>query len=149
MLGLFSPVEARTEVAASPSEVWATISDPTTYPDWLVGAQRIRGVDRAFPTEGAEFRHSVGPMGALTIDDATTVTESAPPHRLELLARAGPFHAAVEMLVLPSPKGSEIRFCERPVGASAALTPFLRPVLHARNAESLRQLSTYLEERAR
>ncbi len=146
MFGLRSPVEARTEVAAAPAEVWSTISDPTTYPDWLVGTQQIRGVDPAFPRAGSEFRHSVGPAGALTIDDSTTATHAARPHRLDLLVRAGPFRAEVEMLVVPSPKGSEIRFSERPVGVSAAFTPLIRPILHSRNAESLRRLSAYLDE---
>lgn len=148
MLGFFSPAEARSEVAATPAEVWSAISDPTTYPEWLVGAQRIRDVDPAFPRAGSEFHHSVGPVEALTIDDSTTATDAAPPHRLDLVVRAGPFHAAVEMLVLPSPTGSEIRFTERPIGVFAPFTPVLRPFLRGRNAESLRRLSAYLEEHA-
>jgi uncharacterized protein YndB with AHSA1/START domain len=148
MLGLRSSVEARTEVAASPAEVWAVISDPTTYPDWLVGAQRIRGVDPAFPQPGSEFQHSVGATKGTTVDDRTEATEADPPHRLGLEVHAGPFTADVELLVLPSPDGSEIRFSERPKGPWRLLTPVLRPVLHARNAESLRRLSNRLDQRA-
>jgi uncharacterized protein YndB with AHSA1/START domain len=146
MAGLLSPSEARTEVAASPAEVFAVISDPTTYPHWLVGAQRIRSVDPDFPRPGSDFEHSVGPADAVTIDDSTTATRSDPPHRLDLHVRAGLFHADVEMLVLPSPKGSEIRFCERPSGPWLLLTPILRPFLHARNAESLRRLGQHLDQ---
>ncbi|MDP1820468.1 MAG: SRPBCC family protein [Acidimicrobiales bacterium] len=147
MAGLFAPSEARTEVEASPEAVYRVISDPTTYPDWLVGAQRIRGVDPEFPKPGSSFDHSVGPADGVTVDDSTEAIDADPPHRLGLHVRAGIFHANVEILVLPSPKGSEIRFSEKPTGPAAALTPVLRPVLHARNAGSLRRLSAYLEER--
>lgn len=146
MLGLRSPVENRVEVDASPDEVWAVISDPRTYPSWLVGAQRIRGVDPAFPAPGSEFHHSVGPASAATIDDTTEAAGAAPPHRLDLKVNAGPFHAAVELLVLPGPRGSEIRFTERPLGPWALATPALRPILHLRNAESLRRLERLLRE---
>jgi uncharacterized protein YndB with AHSA1/START domain len=144
MVSLLSPVEARTEVPVAPEVVWATVSDPETYPDWLVGAQRMRSVDRDFPAPGSQLHHSVGPTKALTVDDATESTRADPPHRLELRVHAGPFQADVEMLILPSPKGSEIRFRERPSGISSVLTPFLRPILHARNVESLRRLSERL-----
>jgi uncharacterized protein YndB with AHSA1/START domain len=147
MVQLLSPSEARTEVDATPEEVFAVISDPTTYPDWLVGAQRIRGVDPQFPRPGTDFDHSVGPAAAVTIDDSTTATSVDPPHRLDLHVRAGLFQADVELMVVPSPKGSEIRFIERPSGPWLLLTPALRPLLHTRNAESLRRLGSYLEQR--
>lgn len=149
MPGLLSPSEVRTEVPAPPERVWDVISDPTTYPDWLVGAQRIRSVDPSFPRPGSEFQHSVGPTKGATVDDATAATEADAPHRLGLEVHAGPFQADVELLVLPSPQGSEIRFSERPRGAWTALTPVLRPVLHARNAESLRRLTNLLAAEAK
>ena len=147
MLGFLAPSQARTEVPATPDEVWAVISDPTTYPDWLVGAQRIRSVDPSFPAPGSEFHHSVGPTQGTTVDDTTAATHADAPYRLGLEVHAGPFQADVELLVLPSPKGSEIRFSERPRGAWKAITPVLRPALHARNAESLRRLQHLLEAR--
>ncbi len=143
--GLLSPVEARVEVSVSPEDVWAVIADPATYPDWLVGAQRIRGVDSAFPAPGAEFRHSVGPTKGATIDDSTEATAADPPYRLELVVHVGLFRADVELLVVPCATGSEVRFSERPKGGWVALTPVLRPVLHARNAESLRRLAQRLD----
>ncbi len=136
-----SPAEARVEVSSSPEDVWAVISNPATYPDWLVGAQRIRGVDPAFPAPGAEFRHSVGPSERATIDDTTAATAADPPYRLGLEVHVGLFRADVELLVRPCAAGSEVRFRERPKGGWVAFTPLLRPVLHARNAESLRRLA--------
>ncbi len=148
MLGLFTAGEARTEMAAPPDEVWRAISDPETYPDWLVGAQQIRGVDPRFPKPGSEFHHSVGPVEGATIDDSTMATKAEAPYRLDLDVRAGPFRAAVEMHVVPSQGGSEVRFSERATGPWAAVMPALRPFLHTRNAESLRRLSSFVEERA-
>jgi uncharacterized protein YndB with AHSA1/START domain len=143
---LTDPAEARTDVDALPEDVWATISDPETYPDWLVGAQRIRRVDRDFPVDGSGFDHSVGPTAAVTVDDSTVVKRADPPHRLDLRVDAGLFHADVELLVLPGPSGSEVRFTERPVGPAVLLTPWLRPVLRARNRESLRRLRGYVRQ---
>ena len=103
------------------------LAEPRTYPDWLVGAQRIRGVDADFPSQGAEFDHSVGPTSATTIDDSTEVLLVDRPSRLTLLARVGPLHAQVDMLLEPTPGGCVVRFRERPAGWAMALTPFLRP----------------------
>jgi uncharacterized protein YndB with AHSA1/START domain len=145
---LWSPVEVRQEIAASPEEVFAVLADPRTYPVWLVGAQRIRAVDPDFPAQGTEFDHSVGPTKTTSIDDSSEVLESEPPHRLSLLVHAGPLHARVDLLVLPAKDGTELRFRERPTGWGAALTPLLRLSLHARNLESVRRLAGLVEGRS-
>jgi uncharacterized protein YndB with AHSA1/START domain len=147
-LDLWSPVEVCREIAASPESVFDVLAEPRTYPDWLVGAQRIRGVDADFPSKGAEFAHSVGPTNATTIDDATEVLVVDRPHRLKLLARAGLLRAQVDMLVELAGDGSVVRFRERPVGWAMVLTPLLRPGLAARNIESLRRLADLVEGHA-
>jgi uncharacterized protein YndB with AHSA1/START domain len=142
---LWSPVEVRAEIAAPPRQVFAVLAEPRTYPDWLVGAKRIRSVDGDFPNEDAEFDHTVG-VGPLTIDDSTEVLEVHEPDRLKLRVHVGPLDGDVELLVLPSPGGTEVRFRERPVGLPAAVTPLLRPTLQARNGESLRRLRHLVED---
>lgn len=149
MIALWGPSEARAEVPAPPDAVFEVISDPTTYPDWLVGAQRIRDVDHAFPAPGSEFAHSVGPAQGVTVDDSTEVLAADPPYRLAMHVRAGVFEADVELVVEPNGDGSTVAFRERPTGAAAAVTPFLRPFLRARNAESLRRLGRYLDDVSR
>lgn len=144
---LWSPVEVRAEIAAPPRQVFAVLAEPRTYPRWLVGAKKIRSVDRDFPDEDAEFDHTVG-AGPLTIDDSTEVLEVHEPDRLKLRVHVGPLDGDVELLVLPSPGGTEVRFRERPVGIPAAVTPLLRPTLQARNGESLRRLRHLVEEQA-
>ena len=145
MLLSFSPAEARREVTATPEAVWGVISDPETYPDWLVGAQQMRSVDADFPAPGSELHHSVGPTEGLTVDDTSTATEADRPNRLDLRVHVGPFQADVELLVQPIPGGSEIRVREKPAGFASVLTPLVRPLLHARNVESLRRLAGLLE----
>jgi len=138
---LWSPVVARRRIPRPVEDVFATISDPRTYPDWLVGAQRIRSVDRSFPAPGAEFEHSVGPTGAVTVDDSSEVLDADAPHHLRLKVRAGLFTATVDFEVHDAGEGSEVRFTELPSGWARPLTPLLRPLLHARNERSLRQLA--------
>ena len=144
---LWSPVEVRGEIAATPTEVFEVLAEPRTYPEWLVGAKKIRDVDAAFPAEGTEFHHTVG-AGPVSVDDSTEVVEVDPPDRLKLRVKAGHFNGEVEFLLLASPKGTEVRFRERPIGPPAALTPFLRPSLQARNGESLKQLRELIEGNA-
>lgn len=143
---LWSPVEVRHEIPAPPDVVFDVLAEPRTYPQWLMGAQEMRAVDADFPKEGSELHHSVGPTEDATVDDDSEVLASDPPHRLELLVKAGPLRGVVTFVVLPSQTGTELRFRERPAGWMAGLTPFLRPVIAGRNAESLRRLTDLIAE---
>jgi uncharacterized protein YndB with AHSA1/START domain len=121
--------------------VYRYLTDPETYPDWLVGAARIRNIEPSFPVEGAHFDHAVGLGGPLTIPDDTVSRGADDDRRLALRVNAGPFHADVEFQLTPTPDGcTDIRFTETPVGLFAAITPLLRRSLKARNRESLRRL---------
>lgn len=140
----WAPVEVRATLPAPPEDVYAVLAAPETYPDWLVGAQRIRGVDPEFPAPGTEFDHTVGVGGPLTVDDETEARLADPPHRLVLEVHLGPFRGRVDFGVSPAPIGAELVFGEVPLGPAKALMPLLRPVLRARNAESLRRLERFL-----
>jgi hypothetical protein len=140
VIRLLSPVEACLHIPADRDTVWAIVSNPRTYPDWLVGAQEMRAVDPDFPAPGSALHHSVGPTAGATVDDDSVATAVAPPHYLELEVHVGPLSADVELHLREVPEGTEVRFRERPNGVARAFTPFIRPVLHARNARSLQQL---------
>ena len=45
------------EFSASVAQLWAALIDPTTYPQWLIGAQKIRDVDDTWPAVDAAFHH--------------------------------------------------------------------------------------------
>lgn len=139
----------RRTLAASPAEVFAVLSDPRTYPDWLDGAQRIRRVDPGFPRPGTAFDHSVGPSPATTVDDSTEVVAVEPARRLVLRVHVGPVDGTVELRVTPHPHGAEVCFRERPDGWARTLTPVLRLLLHGRNLDSLRRLEAVVAARRR
>ena len=138
---LYGPVVVEDRVSAPPEEVYGVVADPETYPDWLVGAERIRSVDPDFPRPGAAFEHSVGPTDPVTIDDRSESIAAEPDRHLALQVHAGPFHARVDFELEPAgAAATTIRFSEQPTGAVAVLTPLLRASLRHRNELSLRQL---------
>ena len=77
----------RVHIHATPEEVFGVLADPERYPDWVVGADKIRDYDEEFPAVGSRFHHKVGP-GPVNIRDYSEVLEVDPPHRLVLKAKA-------------------------------------------------------------
>jgi len=133
--------EVTTTLPVSVEAAWAVLSDPRTYPRWLVGAVEILSVDDAWPAPGTSFRHRVGLAGPLTTQDSTTVEDSDPPRRLVLEARARPFgRAHVEIEVRPTKDGTEVAMREGMLAPLTPLTPYAQPLITARNRKSLRQL---------
>lgn len=146
---LFSPVETHQMIEARRDDVFNVLANPETYPDWLVGAQRIRSVDDAFPKVGAKFEHSVGTAEAATVDDRTEVIEAHGHRKLVLAVHAGPFHGEVEFdLRKRGEDTTEVIMRERPIGPGMLLTPLLRPALALRNQKSMRQLAQVVKDQA-
>ncbi|MEQ1786980.1 MAG: SRPBCC family protein [Acidimicrobiales bacterium] len=137
---LLSPAETRLTVPAGPDEVYAVLSDPETYPEWLAGAQHIRHVDRAFPARGATFDHEVGPTAETTVADSTRSLIADPPHRLQLEVHVGPITGIVDFCLTPTGQGTEVVFRERLVGWLGAAMPVLRLAIYGRNKASLERL---------
>jgi hypothetical protein len=147
---LYSPVVVNDTIPAPPDAVYAVLEEPSTYPDWLVGAHDVRSVDPDFPEPGTDFDHSVGPGGPLTVDDSTEAIGADEDRRLALLVHAGPFHARVDFELRTAPDGgTDLCFSEVPVGVFRPITPLLRPMLAGRNKESLRRLRERILETAR
>jgi hypothetical protein len=123
------------------SSLFAVLTDPTTYPRWLVGAKRIREVSSDWPAEGSEFKHVVG-FGPLAIPDRTSVMGVAQDEMLELLVRARPVvEATVRFDLELSPLGCLLRMTETPRGMYKVMSPIARPLIDARNRRSLRRLA--------
>jgi uncharacterized protein YndB with AHSA1/START domain len=139
------------EIAASPGDVFAVLDDATASPKWVVGARRIRRVDDSWPTEGSRFHHALGLPGA-ELHDSSMIVRRDPPHRLELEVRFRPSGVAqVELDVMPAPAGSTVSISERPLAGPFAWLPQVvsDPLLHLRNAWSLRRLRSEVERRVR
>jgi hypothetical protein len=142
----------RIVIEATPESIFSVLLDPYTYPDWLVGAHRIRSVDDSWPEPGSAFHHVVG-FGPIKVADSTRVTSLSRPNRLELNARARPFGRARVLFALqPVPartvsvqsgekKRTEVSIEETPTSpVLRALMPVVDPGLALRNDASLKRL---------
>lgn len=135
------------ETPASPDAVWAVVAHGWSYAGWVVGASRIRAVERSWPAAGARIHHSVGAWPAL-LDDETFVLEVEPGARLRLRARTRPLGEAwVEVTVDPLGTGTRIGMREDVASGPVRLVPVpvRQRAVAARNHESLRRLALLAE----
>ena len=133
----------------SPAAVWDALADAKTYGEWVVGSQRIRAADAAWPAPGSRFHHTVG-VGPLSLDDHTESLEADPPSLLRLRAKARPLGTAqVPLELTPSNGGTFVRMTENPDGLSSLLgvNPLVHLLTMVRNAESLRRLEAIAKRR--
>lgn len=134
----------------TPDDVFRVLGNGWLYPAWVVGASRMRNVDEAWPSPGAELHHSFGVWPAL-IDDTTVMEEWEPRQRVVLRARGWPVgEARVTIRVRRLSSGCLVRIDEDPVKGPATLIPrFLTtPMLRWRNAETLHRLAYLAEGKA-
>lgn len=137
------------EIKTDPSKVWAVLSDGWLYPVWVVGATRMRDVDRDWPQAGSQLHHSAGVWPAV-LDDSTEVLESDPGRFLRLRARGWPVgEAEVAITLTPAGAHTLVEIRERAVSGPGALLP--QPledlVIGRRNTETLRRLAYVAENR--
>jgi hypothetical protein len=133
----------------SPQAVFDVLADGWLYPGWVVGASRMRDVDRTWPAEGAELHHSVG-VWPLLIDDETVSLEWNPPRRAVVQAKGWPIgEARVTIDVRRRDDGCLVRIQEEPVeGPGSWIPTFLTdPILYLRNRETLHRLAFLSEGR--
>ncbi len=134
-------------VQAPPDRVWSVLADGWSYPLFVVGASRMRDVDKTWPAVGSRLHHSVGVWPAL-LDDNTEVLEVEPASRLVLRARAWPAGAAhVEFQLSADVTGTQVILHEDAVAGPGRWVPKpLRDVqLTWRNTETLRRLAFVAE----
>jgi uncharacterized protein YndB with AHSA1/START domain len=149
------PPTSTVDIHATPEAVFAVLADPRTYPQWLVGAKRIRAVEGDWPRPGSTFHHTVG-FGPATINDHTDVLEVEEPRMLLLKATIGPFGSfTVKFTLVPTADGTEVTFEEAPCdGAVRSLwrlpggRALERLSIWGRNKVSAQQLKQLVEERA-
>ena len=127
--------------------VFAALTTPETYPQWLLGCQDIRAVDDGWPAARTRFHHRVGLIGPLTVADSTKVLEVDEPGRLVLEVRARPFGRGQVTFTLQvtSDGGTLLTIDEVPIGLLAPLRPVLDPVTVRRNEKSLGDLAAFLD----
>ena len=137
----------RTQIAASPDEVFAALANPENYGDWVVGSDTIRDADPGWPKVGSRFHHRIG-FGPLKVNDHTEVLAVDPPHRLVMHAHARPLGTAkVTMLLFGHDGGTDVTMIEIAGDrlSRLALNRLTDPLIHVRKVEALRRLKRIVE----
>jgi NAD(P)-dependent dehydrogenase (short-subunit alcohol dehydrogenase family)/uncharacterized protein YndB with AHSA1/START domain len=138
----------RVHIDASPKDVFAVLSNPDCYPEWVVGAAGVRDHDEDFPAVGSRFHHKVGTW-PLNVKDHTEVVEIDPPRRIVLKAKARPLGTAmIEIDLEESAGGTELAMEECPgdrLTSLVACNPIADTALRVRNAEALSRLKRLVE----
>ena len=143
---LRSPVEVRVTVPAPPEAVFAVLSDPETYPEWLAGAQHIRHVDDDFPAEGSAFDHEVGPSdgGHRRRRQRGALVGRAEPARPRGARRSAQGRSSSSSSSA-RPTGTLVTFRERITGALGSRCRCCAGPIFLRNKASLDQLRQRFE----
>jgi uncharacterized protein YndB with AHSA1/START domain len=132
--------------------VFDVLLDAERYPDWVVGAKRIRHVESEWPAVGSGFHHTVG-VGPAVLHDETRITEVHRPHRLVLDARARPSGRAEVRFELEAVEDGRtlLTMEEEPVSGPASWAPsrLVDPLIHQRNKRVLRLLKGIAEHETR
>jgi hypothetical protein len=139
----------RRRIDATPAQVWSVLADGWLYPSWVVGASRMRDVEKRWPDPGSKLHHSVG-LWPLLINDRTEVLEREPQKSLRMRAHGWPAGAAEVLIELePAGAGTEVTIREDAVAGVAMLVPgpVRQLTVVPRNREALRRLAFLAERR--
>ncbi|HEX6595886.1 MAG TPA: SRPBCC family protein [Acidimicrobiales bacterium] len=140
----------RTVIPAPVETVFAVLSDPRTYDEFVVGTKRIRRFEPSWPDKGSEFHHTLG-IGPLILRDLTRVEEVDEPLRLVLRAQMRPLAVnRVTFALFPTDHGgTEVEVEEHAMEGPAALlwNPLFDGLMWLRNQEMLRRLTRVAERR--
>ncbi len=138
-------------IDAPPKNVYETLLDASAYPQWVVGAKELRGVDRKWPRKGARFHHKVG-AGPVGLADSTKIKDKKANRRVVLEVRTRPLGVGeVELDLKPKRRGRKTKvvmtehFTRGPL--SWIRSPLMTAGIAARNAVSLRRLRRLVASR--
>ena len=135
---------------AAPEDVFAVIAEPRTYPDWLVGALKIRDVDANWPSPGSSFHHVVG-VPPLVMADSTTVMDIEPNRSLVLHVKARPFVSGrvTFRITGDGDDGCILSLEEEPKVRTLGniVRPLMDPLTHVRNQRSLERMEPLVVKR--
>ncbi|HZA09091.1 SRPBCC family protein [Mycobacterium sp.] len=137
------------DIATPPQRVWDVLADGWLYANWVVGASRIRAVDKDWPAPGTRICHSVGPW-PLVINDETVSEDCVPLQQLVLRAGIWPVgEARITMRLTEIPGGCRVEMDEVAIGGPPKLLP--TAVQHTafapRNRECLWRLANIAEHK--
>lgn len=139
----------RTVIPVPVETVFAVLSDPRTYDEFVVGTKRIRRFEPTWPDKGSEFHHTLG-VGPFILRDLTRVEEVDEPLRLVLRAQMRPVAVnRVAFALRPVEDGTEVEVEEHAIEGPAAVlwNPAFDGLMWLRNQAMLRRLTRVAERR--
>ncbi|MEO5982385.1 MAG: SRPBCC family protein [Pedococcus sp.] len=140
------------DVDAPAQAVWDVLADGWDYATWVVGATRVRDVDRSWPAEGARIHHSFG-LWPVVVSDTTHVVSASEPTSLTLVARGWPLGEAEVSLTLTArgDRACTVAIAEDAIKGPGTLMPkpLRQLAIGPRNVEALRRLAYLAEGRYR
>lgn len=145
-----APNITTTEIARSPAEVFAYVTDPATMPEWQQGCLRGQ-LDGPTPGVGSKCT-TVRQMGGREREVTTQITEYDPPRRWADRGIDGPVRAKVGVTVEPVGDGSRSRVTIELDFTGHGIGKLLVPLVVRRQAasempENISRLKQRLESR--
>jgi uncharacterized protein YndB with AHSA1/START domain len=132
----------RITIAATPSEVFETLSDPFAYSDWVVGTAEVVDSDNSWPDPHSRFSYRAGPF-PFRWNGTTSVVLSEPDRRL-VLRTVLPFGSVeIDIEMHPVDGGTDVSLTEVATDSPARLA--FDVAFHFRNAETLARLKSLVE----
>ena len=143
-----APIVSTAEVSRPAEEVFAYVTDPSTFPEWQNGV--VRGHMNESPTRVGSQCTTVRNIGGREREVHTTITDYDPPRRWADRGVHGPIRAIVEVLVEPIADGSQSRVTINLDFTGHGIGRLLVPLVVRRQAarempENMRRLKQRLE----
>jgi uncharacterized protein YndB with AHSA1/START domain len=143
------PAVTTIEIARTPQDVFAYVTDPTRFPEWQKDVVRVRMEgDRAVGSRFVTTRRIAGAEREQTQE----ITEMDPPRRWAARGIDGPVRAHASIAVEPLDEGARSRVTFaldfEGHGVGVPLMPLVRRQYQNVSPRSYRNLTTLLEGRA-
>ena len=143
-----APIVSTAEVSRPAEEVFAYVTDPSTFPEWQSGV--VRGHMNESPTRVGSQCTTVRNIGGREREVHTTITDYDPPRRWADRGVDGPIRAIVEVLVESIADGSQSRVTINLDFTGHGIGRLLVPLVVRRQAarempENMRRLKQRLE----
>jgi len=143
-----APIVSTAEVSLPAEEVFAYVTDPSTFPEWQNGV--VRGHMNESPTRVGSQCTTVRNIGGREREVHTTITDYDPPRRWADRGVDGPIRAIVEVLVESIADGSQSRVTINLDFTGHGIGRLLVPLVVRRQAarempENMRRLKQRLE----
>lgn len=139
------------KIDADQKTAFDVLLDPYAYPDWVVGAYKVRDVDGDWPEEGSSFHHQLARSSG-GVKDKTTITDIERPRQITLKAFARPLGAADIKVRVEDVGGGSLVVIDESVAEDSKLRkvkPLTEIFIYLRNIEALRRFARVASKRSR